>query len=107
MRAEEPTSGHGHSPSRHTVTAPTPDRPAAAPPEAPRRPRSRRELRAATSETDVVPDVVPPAMTGAIRRVSADGTLGQVEQASPEFATIFHDLKEQTFATTTWLGVPH
>ncbi len=33
-------------------------------------------------------------------------TRGRVEQASREFATIFHDLKEQTFATTTWLGVP-
>jgi cephalosporin hydroxylase len=30
----------------------------------------------------------------------------RVEAASREFATVFHDLKEQTFATTTWLGVP-
>jgi cephalosporin hydroxylase len=30
----------------------------------------------------------------------------RVEQAAREFATVFHDLKEQTFATTTWLGVP-
>ena len=29
-----------------------------------------------------------------------------MEQSAREFATIFHDLKEQTFATTTWLGVP-
>ncbi len=33
-------------------------------------------------------------------------TRERVEQASREFATVFHDLKEQTFATTTWLGVP-
>ncbi len=30
----------------------------------------------------------------------------RVEQAAREFATVFHELKEQTFATTTWLGVP-
>ena len=38
---------------------------------------------------------IPPAVTK-----------GRVEQSAREFATIFHDLKEQTFATTTWLGVP-
>lgn len=48
------------------------------------RPRSRRELRAATSETSVVPAVVPPALTGGIRRVSADGSLGEVELTPPE-----------------------
>lgn len=29
-----------------------------------------------------------------------------MEQVAREFATVYHDLKEQTFATTTWLGVP-
>ena len=34
------------------------------------------------------------------------GQQAQVEQVSREFATVFHDLKDQTFATTTWLQVP-
>ncbi len=33
-------------------------------------------------------------------------TRERVERAAREFTTVFHDLKEQTFATTTWLGVP-
>jgi cephalosporin hydroxylase len=45
-------------------------------------------------ETPSRPEI-PPAVTK-----------GRVEQSAREFATIFHDLKEQTFATTTWLGVP-
>ncbi len=31
---------------------------------------------------------------------------GEVERVSREFTKLFHDLKAQTFATTTWLGVP-
>ena len=38
--------------------------------------------------------------------IPAGVTKDRVEQAAREFATLFHDLKEQTFATTTWLGVP-
>lgn len=38
--------------------------------------------------------------------IPAGVTKRRVEQASREFATIYHDLKEQTFATTTWHGVP-
>ena len=38
--------------------------------------------------------------------IPAGITPERVEQASREIATVFHDLKEQTFATTTWLGVP-
>ena len=38
--------------------------------------------------------------------IPPDVTKARVEQSAREFATIFHDLKEQTFATTTWLGVP-
>ena len=30
----------------------------------------------------------------------------QVEQVAREFTKVFHALKDQTFATTTWLGVP-
>ncbi len=48
------------------------------------------------SNSDTSPRIeIPPGVTPE-----------RVEQASREFATVFHDLKEQTFATTTWLGVP-
>ena len=30
----------------------------------------------------------------------------QVERVAREFTSVFHDLKDQTFATTTWLQVP-
>lgn len=30
----------------------------------------------------------------------------RIERVSREFATLYHDLRDQTFATTTWLGVP-
>ena len=33
-------------------------------------------------------------------------TADRVEQVSREFTSVYHDLKEQTFGTTTWLGVP-
>ncbi len=67
------------------ATTPVDTSAAAAPPKAePERPRSRRELRAATTEIPPVPTVVPPALTGGIRRVSADGSLGQVEPAASE-----------------------
>ena len=33
-------------------------------------------------------------------------TRERVEQTTREFVTVYHDLKEQTFGTTTWLRVP-
>ncbi len=36
----------------------------------------------------------------------ADLTKERIERAAREFTTVFHDLKDQTFATTTWLQVP-
>jgi cephalosporin hydroxylase len=33
-------------------------------------------------------------------------TADRVEQVSREFTSVYHDLKEQTFGTTTWLQVP-
>lgn len=38
--------------------------------------------------------------------IPAGVTKARVEQSAREFATLYHDLKEQTFATTTWHGVP-
>lgn len=36
----------------------------------------------------------------------ADLSKERIERAAREFTTVFHDLKDQTFATTTWLQVP-
>lgn len=50
----------------------------------------------AVSSAETTPRIeIPPHITRA-----------RVEAAAREFTTVFHDLKEQTFATTTWLGVP-
>ena len=46
-----------------------------------------------TTEETEAPEGVPP-------------TRLEVERISREFTKAFHDLKDQTFATTTWLGVP-
>ena len=38
--------------------------------------------------------------------VPAHLTAAEVERVAREFTLVYHDLKEQTFGTTTWLGVP-
>ena len=49
---------------------------------------------------------VSSAETSPRIEIPAHITRARVEAAAREFTTVFHDLKEQTFATTTWLGVP-
>ncbi len=46
------------------------------------------------------PDAAPPI------EIPEDITRERVERAAREFTRVFHDLKGQTFATTTWLQVP-
>ncbi len=76
------TVGSAHADPTPAMTPPVASTP---PVEArPQRSRSRRELRAATSETEVAPTVVPPALTGGIRRISPDGSLGGVEPTPTE-----------------------
>lgn len=46
------------------------------------------------------PDAVQPP------EAAAEPSREQIERVAREFTSVFHDLKAQTFATTTWLQVP-